>query len=98
MGNNLRTKDAIFHGESEGKTFYEIIEAGQPFGWTTFDNYIVNVLYKQGLITEETALAYASRKAAAGRAIDKLKSLRGERTTDIENLEIDAGYGKENEL
>jgi twitching motility protein PilT len=94
MGNNLRTKDAILHGESEGKTFYEIIEAGQPFGWTTFDNYIVNVLYKQGLITEETALAYASRKASAGRAIDKLKSARGERTTDIEDLEIDASYGQ----
>ncbi|EFK95444.1 twitching motility protein PilT, partial [sediment metagenome] len=29
MGNNLRVKDTILHGESEGKTFYEIIEAGE---------------------------------------------------------------------
>ncbi|MFH1672917.1 MAG: PilT/PilU family type 4a pilus ATPase [Pseudomonadota bacterium] len=94
MGNNLRTKDAILHGESEGKTFYEIIEAGQAFGWSTFDNYIVNVLYKKQLITEETALAYASHKAAAGRAIDNIKNVRGEKTTDIDELEIDAGYGK----
>lgn len=94
MGNNLRTKDAILHGESEGKTFYEIIEAGQAFGWSTFDNYIVNVLYKKQLVTEETALAYASHKAAAGRAIDNIKSTRGEKTTDIDELEIDAGYGK----
>lgn len=94
MGNNLRTKDAILHGESEGKTFYEIIEAGHAFGWTTFDNYIVKTLYKKGTITEETALAYASHKAAVGRAIDNIKNSRGEKTTDIENLEIDAGYGK----
>ena len=33
MGNNLRVKDAIEHGESEGKTFYEIIEASSSFGW-----------------------------------------------------------------
>ena len=24
-------------GETEGKTFYEITEASQPFGWRTFD-------------------------------------------------------------
>ena len=28
MGTNLRVKDTILHGESEGKTFYEIIQAG----------------------------------------------------------------------
>ena len=30
MGSNLRVKDTILHGESEGKTFYEIIEQGSP--------------------------------------------------------------------
>jgi len=52
-GSNLRVKDTILHGESEGKTFYEIIEAGKAFGWTTFDDYIVE-LFRQGLISEET--------------------------------------------
>ena len=28
LGTNLRVKDAILNGESEGKTFYEIMEAG----------------------------------------------------------------------
>src|SRR6185312_15177047 len=37
MGSNLRTQETIRMGESEGKSFYEIIEASQPFGWKTFD-------------------------------------------------------------
>ena len=46
------------------------------------------------LITEETALAYASRKGIVGRGIDSVKSGRGEATTDIEELEMDVQYGK----
>jgi twitching motility protein PilT len=90
---NLRVKESILHGESEGKTFYEMMQAGRPFGMTTFDDYIVG-LYEQGLITEETALAYSSNKAVAGRGIDRVKSSRGESTTDIRDLEIDRQYGK----
>src|SRR6185503_9667219 len=33
MGSNLRTQESIRYGEAEGKTFYEITEASQPFGW-----------------------------------------------------------------
>src|SRR3989475_9520021 len=32
MGANLRTKESVVQGESEGKTFYEIIEASHTFG------------------------------------------------------------------
>src|SRR5581483_11905890 len=32
MGNNLRTKETIALGESEGKSFYEIIESSHTFG------------------------------------------------------------------
>lgn len=93
MGTNMRIVDTILHGESEGKTYYEIIEAGAAFGMTTFDAYIVE-LYQKGLITEETAMAYASRKGIVGRGIDSVKSSRGEATTDIEELSIDMDYGK----
>ncbi len=93
MGTNLRVKDTILHGESEGKTYYEIIQAGTAFGMTTFDDYIVE-LYKKELIDEETAMAYASRKGIVGRGLDSVKSARGEATTDIEELAIDTGYGK----
>ncbi len=88
---NIRVKDSILHGESEGKTFYEIMQAGRPFGMATFDDYIVS-LYENGLITEETAMAYASRKGIVGRGIDTVKSTRGETTTDIEDLEVDKDY------
>jgi len=93
MSTNLRVKDAILHGEGEGKTFYDIIEAGQPFGMMTFDQSITE-LYQKGLITEETALSYASRKAIVGRTIDAVKSARGEKTTSIEDLSIDQDYTK----
>ncbi|MBR9981255.1 MAG: PilT/PilU family type 4a pilus ATPase [Desulfatitalea sp.] len=88
---NLRVREAILHGESEGKTYYEMMQAGRPFGMVTFDDYIVE-LYEKGVITEETALAYASNKAVANRGIDRVKSARGEATTDIKDLEIDRAY------
>ena len=93
MGSNLRVKDTILNGESEGKTFYEIIEGRRPFGMMTFDQCIVDH-YKDGLITEETAMSYSSRKGVVGRMIDSVKSERGEKTTDIEELKIDDQYGK----
>ena len=94
MGSNLRVKDTILHGESEGKTFYEIIQAGGAYGWTTFDDYIVGLFGKE-LITEETAMAYGSQKGIVGRGIDQVKRTRGEETSDIDvELSIDSGYGK----
>jgi twitching motility protein PilT len=93
MGTNLRVKDSILHGESEGKTFYEIIQTGKAFGMITFDDSIVQ-LYERGLITEETAMSYASRRGIVGRGIDSVKADRGESTTDIESLEVDRQYGK----
>ena len=93
LRSNLRVKEAILNGESEGKTYYDMMQAGRPFGMTTFDDYIIG-LYEKGLITQDTALSYASNKAVAGRGIDKVKSARGESTTDIKDLEIDRGYGK----
>lgn len=93
LRSNIRVKDSILHGESEGKTFYEIIQQGAAFGMATFDDFIVH-LYEQGLITQETAMAYASRKGIAGRGIDMVKAARGESTTDIDRLEIDHQYRK----
>src|SRR5688572_5668774 len=93
MGTNLRVKEAIEHGESEGKTFYEIMEASTSYGWKTFDMSILE-LYDQGHITEETALLYCTSKGVVSRGIDKLKKTRGENTSDISHLAIDMGYRK----
>ncbi len=93
MGSNLRVKDTILHGESEGKTYYEIIQAGKAFGMITFDDYIVE-LFSKDQISEETGKAYASNKGIVGRGIDTVKSSRGQSTTDIGKLEVDKSYGK----
>ncbi len=90
---SLRVKDSILHGESEGKTFYEIMQAGKPLGMTTFDEYILQ-LYKDNLIDERTALSYSSQKFRISQGIDMLKSRRGETTTDIDGLALDHQYGK----
>jgi twitching motility protein PilT len=93
MGNNMRVKDAIEHGESEGKTFYEIIEAAGSFGWRNFDMTMLE-LFEQGLITEETALLYCTNKGVVTRGLDKIKKTRGENTSNLTGLALDIEYGK----
>ena len=78
-------------GESEGKTFYEIIEANQPFGWKTFDMAAIEA-FENGLITEETALAYCSKRGIVTRKIDYLKKARGESTTTAAGLKMQATF------
>jgi len=93
MGVNLRIKDAILNGEGEGKTFYEIIEAGEPFGMQTFDQSIIKLLQAE-CITEDAALSFASRKSVVRREADELKKKQGLMTSDIHELTLDEGYGK----
>lgn len=91
MGTNLQVKDMILNGETEEKTFYNTIKGLTAFDFKTFDQSIME-LYQDGLISEETAMAYASKKAVVGRAIDTIKAEHGEKTTDIEGLKMDGGY------
>jgi twitching motility protein PilT len=87
MGSNLRTKESIMQGESEGKSFYEIIEASQTFGWRTFD-YAALDAFKKSLVSEETAILYCSKRGVVSRGIDMLKKTRGENTTPISDLQM----------
>jgi len=89
MGSNLRTKESVQMGESEGKTFYEIIESSYPFGWRTFDHSALEA-YDNGLITEETALLYCTRRGVVSRGMDNVKKKRGEMTSDMSNLRMRA--------
>src|SRR5438105_10449762 len=93
LGNTIRSNELITNGESEGKTFYEIQEVGEPFGMMTFDQAIIRA-YEAGMITEETAISYATRKAIVQRGIDKVKQTRGEKTSDVEGLKLDWDYNK----
>ncbi|MCK5542129.1 MAG: PilT/PilU family type 4a pilus ATPase [Desulfobacterales bacterium] len=91
MCTSLRVKDSILHGEKEGSSFAEIIKQGSARSMVSFDEYIIK-LYETGMIEENTANAYASRKDIVGRGIDTIKSSRGEATSEIESLELDRGY------
>lgn len=88
MGMNLRIREVVLNGESEGKTFYEIISDGTAMGMTTFDQYILQ-LYEKGLVTEETAMGYCSRRSAMGRGLDLIKAAKGETTTGITGLSME---------
>lgn len=92
MGKDIRVKELILDGESEGKTFYDVIESNRAFGWRTFDDSILE-LFQEGQVSHDTAMAYASKKAIMRRGIDRIKSARGEKVTDIDGLEVDRGYG-----
>src|SRR5688500_13459716 len=87
MGSNLRTRDSITMGEDEGKTFYEIIEASYTFGWRTFDQACLDA-YEQGLVSEETALLYCTKRGPVTRGIDNVKKRRGETTSDVHSLQL----------
>ena len=89
MGMNLRVRELIMHGEAEDKSFYEIISDSKALGWQTFDQHILE-LYEEGIITEETAMGYCTRKTSVNRGLDRIKAARGESTTGITGLAMDA--------
>lgn len=92
MGANLRVQDVILNGESEGKTFYNIMKDGTAFGMTTFDTHIIG-LYEQGLIIRDMAISFSSRKGVVGRGIDLIDSARG-KTTTMEKPKVDWNYSR----
>jgi twitching motility protein PilT len=87
MGANLRTQETIRLGESEGKSFYEIIESSQSFGWRTFD-YSALEAFEQGKINEDTAVLYCTKRGPVMRGIDNIKKTRGETTTTMNSLRM----------
>ena len=93
MGMNLRVRELVVAGESEGKTFYDITGMSRNRGWQTHDQAIAD-LYVEGKVSQETAIAYASQKAVIMREIDRHKQEQGIQEDDGLNLSID-GSGKE---
>ncbi len=87
MGANLRTEEAIRLGESEGKSFYEIIEASSTFGWRTFDQACLEA-YEAGLISDETALLYCTKRSVVARGMDNSKKSRGEMNNTAGSLRM----------
>ena len=88
LGSNLRTKEAVALGEVDGRSFYDIIDASETFGWLTFDQSIIKA-YDDGAIDEETAVLFASRKGKITREIDLIKKSRGEEKNRVSGLRLD---------
>ena len=82
MGNSLRTRETLLYGESPGRTFQEIIEAGDTAGWHTFDQSLLKA-YEANLITEDTATIFCAHKNKMRRDLDVLKKLRGTTVTEM---------------
>jgi twitching motility protein PilT len=78
LANTIRTNELILNGEQEGKTFYDIQDVGDPYL----------------MVTEETAIAYSTRKSVVQRGIDQIKQKRGEKTSDVQGLRLDSDYNR----
>jgi twitching motility protein PilT len=59
LKSTMRTRDYVLKGESEGRSLTDAMHDGQVDGMQTFDDEIEK-LWNQGIITKETALAYAT--------------------------------------
>jgi twitching motility protein PilT len=77
IGSSLRTREAIRYGESEGKTFHEIMDAATIYGWHTFDSCLLKA-FEANEVSEETVLLYCSDKGRVRRDLDLLRKRRGE--------------------
>ncbi len=88
MGSNLRVREAIALGESDARTFYDIIEAQATFGWNTFDQSLMKATV-DGLITDETALLYATNRAKLTRLLDDANKSGGQQRGPSIDLRLD---------
>lgn len=86
---SLRVKDLILNGETEEKTFYNVIREGSALNMRTFDQHILE-LYSGGQVTEESSLIYCSQRSEMNRGMDRLKSERGEATSTLDDLAMEA--------
>ena len=75
MGSSLRTRETLIYGESDNRTFQEIIEAGSTLGWHSFDQSLMRA-FEEDLISEETALLFCTHKNKMMRDLEMAKKLR----------------------
>ncbi len=89
VGNSLRTRETIRYGESEGKTFQEIIEAASTMGWHSFDQCLLRA-FETGEVTEENTLLYCTNKGKMRRDLDIIqKRKKGSEPDSLSGLKLD---------
>jgi twitching motility protein PilT len=92
MGSSMRTRESLLYGESENRTFQEIIEAGGTMGWHSFDQSLLEA-YKSDFITDETALIFCAHKNKMRRDIDMVKKLRNLTFEEPSGLQMEVEPG-----
>ena len=88
MGSSLRTRETLIYGESETRTFQEIIEAGSTLGWKTFDQSLLEA-YKEDLISDETAIIFCAHKNKMRRDIEMVNKLRYQTLDEPSGLQME---------
>ena len=78
MGSNLRSREVIRYGEGDNRALHEIIESASPQGWHTFDQSLLKAR-EADLITDETAVSFATDKSKVRRHLDLLSKQAGGR-------------------
>ena len=63
-------REVIALGETEERSFYEIMETNTASGWCTFDQSLAKA-HLAGTITEETASLYATNRNRLTRYFDE---------------------------
>jgi twitching motility protein PilT len=71
MKSTLRTRDYIDRGEREGKSLIDAINDGETEGMQSFDR-VLERMAREGVITPQTALAYATNRSNLQLAIHDL--------------------------
>jgi twitching motility protein PilT len=76
MGSNLRSRETVMLGENELRNYADIIEQASTEGWQTFEQGLTEN-YRQGIITEETAMLLAVNKSRMRQRLDVTKKTMG---------------------
>jgi twitching motility protein PilT len=85
----------LLYGESENRTFQEIIEAGDTMGWHSFDQSLLKA-FKADQITDETALIFCAHKNKMRRDIEMVQKLRNMAFDEPSGLRLEAEAEPEN--
>jgi twitching motility protein PilT len=88
MGSSLRTKESLLYGEGENRTFDQIIEAGETYGWHSFDQSLLKA-YEAGLISDDTVLIFSTHKDKMRREIDLIKKIRNQSFDSASGLRLE---------
>ena len=84
---NLRVRELVLGGETEDKTFYQVVSEGRTSGMQTFDQHLVE-LFSANTISADTARLYASDTSVVLREVDRIRVERGEDTSGLGRLEM----------